>query len=207
MLIECEACWLLPTSVVSSPLPWHSQPIMSATAGRTGQPPPLGDDTEGCTPLSASPALVVDVVLAASTTPPLADPSPSSPRRSSPRRNSPPSSAARRLDLFTGIIQKLNVLPLITQPAPPLPAASTTGAPWRSSTRLASRKLAKIPRACHGEVLLMLRFEMATKGEPCTTADETFTSGITRDRVEQVLGMFSLHKATSGRRQGVAFIA
>jgi hypothetical protein len=53
----------------------------------------------------------------------------------------------------------------------------------------------------------MLRFEMATKSEPCTTADETFTFGITRDRVEQVLGMFSLHKATSGRRQGVAFIA
>jgi hypothetical protein len=90
---------------------------------------------------------------------------------------------------------------LITQPAPPLPAALTTGVPRRSSTWLASSKLARILTARRDEVLLMRRFEMAAKGEPCTTVDETFSSGITHDHAKQVLGMFPLRKATSGRRR------
>jgi hypothetical protein len=72
MLIEWEACRLEPTSLASLPLLQHSQPILSTIAGPADQPPPLGDDTEVCTPV---PAQVVDAVLAASTTPLPVDPS------------------------------------------------------------------------------------------------------------------------------------
>jgi hypothetical protein len=45
----------------------------------------------------------------------------------------------------------------------------------------------------------MRRFKMVAKGETCRTVDETFTSGITHDRAEEVLGLFPTRKATSGR--------
>jgi hypothetical protein len=89
MLIEWEACLLSPTSLVSLEA-LSAYPVCYSRAGRPASV--VGDDTKVCTPLLASPAWVVDSVLAASTTPPPADPSTlSGPRRSSPGRNSSPS--------------------------------------------------------------------------------------------------------------------
>jgi hypothetical protein len=100
----------------------------------------------------------------------------------------PTSLAAKRLDLFVGEIQKNTALLLIKQPPRPLLVTPTVDAAKHSSSRLANRKLAKIPIAHHGEILLMRRF--AANGEATRDLNGVFNTKVTRGNVDVVLDMF-----------------
>jgi hypothetical protein len=83
-----------------------------------------------------------------------------------------PTSFEERLECFLDAIQKKKASPLLAVPT--RPAVQPSKAPKRSSYRLASSKLARIPIARCGKVLLMRRFGMEL--------DRVFKAGLSGGR-------------------------
>ncbi|CAL5009605.1 unnamed protein product [Urochloa decumbens] len=107
----------------------------------------------------------------------------------------------QRLEQFMNVITKHNSTPLAPKPARSRMVASE--APKRSSTRLATNKLAKIPAARRGEVLLMQRFNMEPSEGTITTSGEldvAFHAGITCGKATNVKTMFPSRKPAVERR-------
>jgi hypothetical protein len=97
--------------------------------------------------------------------------------------------------------------PLIKQPPRPPPVAPVTDAPKRSSSHLANKKLALIPTARRGEVLLMRRFELVANCEATSGLNGVFNPGVSRENADVVLNMFPLRKKAPSRRQVGVIIA
>nr|CAB3450262.1 unnamed protein product [Digitaria exilis] len=121
----------------------------------------------------------------------------------------PASADTLQLDQFSELITKRISTPLLPKatrnmvPAPPpLPSSRSNAAkPMRNSSRLANSKLAKIPVARRGEVLLMRRFDLATAeqgGQATGTVDCVFDNGVPRGHAEKVMDMFPLRRADMG---------
>ncbi|CAL4906951.1 unnamed protein product [Urochloa decumbens] len=115
-----------------------------------------------------------------------------------------------RLDAFTQEITKRTTTPLLQKPPRNKPAAATLVAPKRSSTRLANDKLAKIPAARRGEVLLMRRFELDPSSK--TAGANGDLNGVFQDVVscghaDKMKDMFPFRKANMGRRSLGVIIA
>lgn len=126
-----------------------------------------------------------------------------------PRSGSPvdhASTATRKLDAFTREVTKRTSTGLAPKPLQPKPAATAAAEPSkRSSARLANSKLAKIPTARRGEVLLMRRFEIDPADQAPHAADAlngVFHSGVPCGHADKAKDMFPLRRANMGSSPG-----
>lgn len=115
-----------------------------------------------------------------------------------------------RLDSFTSEITMHPSAPLLQKPTQTKAPVTSTVAPKRSSTRLANDKLAMIPAARRGEVLLMRRFEPEIASKPpgaCGGVDSVFNDGVSCGNADKMKDMFPFRRANMGRRNAGVIIA
>ncbi|CAO2035434.1 unnamed protein product [Urochloa humidicola] len=121
-----------------------------------------------------------------------------------------------QVDSFIADIRKPLDTPIVSNPfgsrvpatPPPPPPPATVLAARRSSARLANGKLAKVPAAKRGEIILMRRFDIIDEAKPVTSEakakyENVYRGGMESNHVESVQEMFPTRRSAAGRGHAI----